>query len=482
MRAVGFGLLLSLLLSLVLTPLAGRVALWLKALDPFSARKLLRPSQVPRLGGVAIALAFYLTVTLLWSSGSVVARATLQQGTPVLPILLGGVPMLLLGIVDDLRGLRALPKLLVEIVVALFLYSQGLRVLGTTGPTGPIELSQLLSALVTVAWIVGVVNAVNLIDGLDGLASGVAVIALGTTTVAALIRGDLLLAFVAGSLAGATLGFLRYNFNPASIFMGDSGSLFLGYLLATMSIWSVRKSATAVLVVFPVVALGLPLLDTGLTISRRFLAGRPVMQADRDHVHHRLLLMGLPVRRAVLWLYVACLVFGALSLLMVLGGPLLSRFGLVLAICFALLLGHRLGYLRGGPQGLWAALARRRRTQQLLRAMDALSLKLESCQTVSDVEDQLAQFGQLLELPLRLKLDSMMDEPMPSAAQPAVMHEPSDGFPVVVPGKQGRLLGYLRLESPSRSVNPDERTLIGLLCDSLGPTLDRVTRTPSPSA
>jgi hypothetical protein len=143
MRAVGFGLLLSLLLSLVLTPLVGRLALWLRALDPFSARKLLRPSQVPRLGGVAIAVAFYLTVATLWSSGSVVARATLQTGTPVLSILLGGVPILLLGIVDDLRGLRALPKLLVEIVVALLLYTQGLRVLGTSGPTGPIELSQL---------------------------------------------------------------------------------------------------------------------------------------------------------------------------------------------------------------------------------------------------------------------------------------------------------------------------------------------------
>ena len=204
MRAVGFGLLLSLVLSLLLTPLVGRLALWLRALDPFSARKLLRPSQVPRLGGVAIAVAFYLTVIALWSSGSVVARATLQSGTPVLSILIGGLPILLLGIVDDLRGLRALPKLIVEIVVALLLYSQGLRVLGTSGPTGPIELSQLLSAVVTVAWIVGVVNAVNLIDGLDGLASGVAVIALGTTTVAALLRGDFLLAFLAGSLAGAT--------------------------------------------------------------------------------------------------------------------------------------------------------------------------------------------------------------------------------------------------------------------------------------
>lgn len=461
MRAVGLGLLLSLLLSLFLTPLAGRLALWLRALDPFSARKLLRPSQVPRLGGVAIAVAFYIAVAGLWWSGSVVARATFQPGSPVLAILLGGVPILLLGIVDDLRGLRALPKLLVEICVALLLYWQGLRVLGTNGPTGPIELSQLLSALVTVAWIVGVVNAVNLIDGLDGLASGVAIIALGTTTVAALLRGDVLLAFLAGSLAGATLGFLRYNFNPASIFMGDSGSLFLGYLLATTSIWSVRKAATAVLVVFPVVALGLPLLDTGLTISRRFLSGRPVMQADRDHVHHRLLLKGLPVRRAVLLLYAACLVFSGLSLVMLLGGPLWSRVGLLVALGFALLLSYWFGYLRGGPQGLLAALTRRRRTRMLLAQLESLGPRLEQVQTVAELESVITEFAQRLGVALRLDLS--MD-----AATDMV------GYPVVSPGKQGRLIAYLRPVDPQHQGNPDERTLLGLLCDAVGPTLARV--------
>ncbi len=465
MRAVGLGLLLSLLLALLLTPLLRRAAVWLKALDPVSARKLLRPSQVPRLGGVAIALSFYLTVVVLWSTGSVVARATLQQGTQVLPILLGGIPILLLGIVDDLRGMRALPKLLVEIAVALGLYWQGLRVLGTSGPSGPIELSQLLSAVVTVAWVVGVVNALNLIDGLDGLASGVAVIALGTTTVAALLRGELLLAFLTGSLAGATLGFLRYNFNPASIFMGDSGSLFLGYLLATSSIWSVRKSATAVLVVFPVVALGLPLLDTGLTISRRFLAGRPVMQADRDHVHHRLLLKGLPVRRAVLLLYGVCLVFSGLSLLMVLGSPWAARLGLALSVGFALSLGYWFGYLRSGPQGLWAALTRRGRTQKLLARLDVLQAELQAVQALVAREQVVAEFGDLLGVTLRLDRQTDAVEP--------------GSYPIMSSGKQGKLLAVLRVNPPEHESNPDERTLIGLFCDALAPTLLRVLSTES---
>ncbi len=459
MRAVALGLLLSLLLALCLTPLVRRLALRIRALDPFSARKLLRPTQIPRLGGVGIAASFYLTVLLLWSTGSVVARATLQQGTHVVPILVGGIPILLLGIVDDLRGLRALPKLIVEALVALFLYWQGLRVLGTTGPSGPIELSAILSALVTVAWIVGVVNAVNLIDGLDGLASGVAVIALSTTTVAALLRGELLLAFLTGSLAGATLGFLRYNFNPASIFMGDSGSLFLGYLLATSSIWSVRKSATAVLVIFPVVALGLPLLDTGLTISRRFLAGRPVMQADRDHVHHRLLLKGLPVRRAVLLLYGVCLVFSALSLLMVLGNPELARLGLVLSVGFALLLGYWFGYLRSGPHGLWAALRRRERTQKLLARLEAIPVELEQAQALSDVEKLVADFGRLLGVELSLDVSAESVE--------------EGCYPIMASGKQGRLLGVIRPQAAQRDSNPDERTLLGLLCDALVPSLLR---------
>jgi hypothetical protein len=156
-----------------------------------------------------------------------------------------------------------------------------------------------------------------------------------------------LLALLTGTLMGAVLGFLRYNWAPASIMMGDTGSLFLGYLLAATSIWSVRKSATAVLVVFPVVALGLPLLDTSLTISRRLLAGRPVMQADRDHVHHRLLGHGLPVQKVVLLLYAACAVFSALSLGMVLVERTLAR------LCLA-----RGGDLCAGPVlRLWLSAA-----------------------------------------------------------------------------------------------------------------------------
>jgi len=464
MRAVTVGFVCALLLAFVLTPFLRRFAVAIRALDPHSARKLLRPSQVPRLGGVAIAVAFYLSVLLLFGFGSVVAHATLQTGTLVVPILLCGVPILLLGVVDDLIGLRALPKLVVEIAVALFLYAQGVRVLGTSGFAGPIDLPQLVSLVVTVLWMVGVMNAVNLIDGLDGLASGVAVLALVTMTIAALVRGEYLLAFLTGTLAGSTLGFLRYNFAPASIFMGDAGSLFLGYFLAATSIWSVRKSATLVLVVFPVVSLGLPLLDTGLTLSRRVLSGRPVLQADRDHVHHRLLLRGLPVSSAVLWLYGVCLVFSALSLVMVLCGVTLARVALLVSVLFALGLAYAFGYLKQGPHGLFAALARRRKTRQVLHHLDALSGKLGQAQTLPQVEAHVAAFGQELGLPLTL-----------SFTEPQT---PDHSLAIMTQGKPASVLAYLCHGRPEQALNPDERTLLAIFCDQLAPPLARLRPSP----
>ncbi len=461
MRALLVGFALALMLSLVLTPAVRSLALWLGALDPFSARKVIKPTVVPRLGGLGIAAAFYLTVGGLWSLGSTVARATLDPVTPVGLILLGGVPILVLGAVDDLYGLRALPKLVVQIAVGVLLWAAGLRVLGTSSPTGSIELYGVLSCAVTVAWLVGVVNAVNLIDGLDGLASGVALFALGTTTGAALLTGDLLLALLTGTLAGAVLGFLRFNWTPASIMMGDTGSLFLGYLLATTSIWSVHKSATAVLVVFPVVALGLPLLDTSLTISRRLLAGRPVMQADRDHVHHRLLGQGLPVRRAVLLLYGVCAIFAALSLGMVVGNRVVGRWLLAAAAGFGLLVAYSLGYLRGGPQGLVAALRQRRRTQALLGRLDAAAVTLAAAGGRDEVQAVVTGFAAALGRPLQLRLPDTT--PSGSAAVTR--------YPV---GTREALLGYLELPVAEAELGPDERTLVQLLCDLLAPTLLRL--------
>lgn len=504
MRALALGFTLALMLALVLTPAVRRLALWLGALDPFSARKVVAPSAVPRLGGLGIAAAFYAGVGVLWLLGSTVARATLHPGTPVGLILLGGVPILVLGAVDDLRGLRALPKLAVQIAVGVGLWAGGLRVLGASSPAGSIELYGVVSCVVTVAWLVGVVNAVNLIDGLDGLASGVALFALLTTTVAALLRGELLLALLTGTLAGAVLGFLRFNWTPASIMMGDTGSLFLGYVLAATSIWSVRKAATAVLVVFPVVALGLPLLDTSLTISRRLLSGRPVMQADRDHVHHRLLGQGLPVRRAVLLLYGVCAVFASLSLGMVLSERGSGRILLLLAAGFALLVAYSLGYLRGGPQGLLAALRQRRRTQSLLQDLDRASLDLQGARELTAVAAVVARFAAALGRPLQLELREPSLPASAAAPEGATIAADASGVSAqapaeVSPGDQPRapramadgslvpasatrypvgtraaVLGYITVPVPESALSPDERTLVQLFCDVLAQALARL--------
>ncbi len=474
MRALSLSLVLSAILALILTPLVRSLALRLRALDPFSARKLVSPRPIPRLGGLAVALAFYATLLALWLAGSVLTRATLSAETPVLSILIGSLPILLVGVIDDLRGLHALPKLTVEVSVSVGLWLSGLRIepthwLGITvspGAIGSPELISALSCLLTVAWLVGVMNATNLIDGLDGLAGGVAFFALSTTAIAAFLRGDLLLALLACALAGAVVGFLFYNVQPASIFLGDAGSLFLGYLLAATAIWSVRKAATAVLLVCPAVALGLPLLDTSLTISRRLLSGRPLMQGDGDHVHHRL--RGrLGVRRAVWLLYGVCAVFSMLALAMLLGGKTTARLALGLALLFALGLGWGLGYLRGGPSGLWQALRRRKATRERLLAIQRAVQTAASSSDLAAVQQAIAPLGQRLGLTLSIA-------PSPSVTSIAQgSGEPPDPetYPV---GLEQQILAQLTVRGRGTAPTPDEQALLQLLADLLAPTLARL--------
>lgn len=472
MRALSLSLVLSALLALILTPVVRSLALRLGALDPFSARKLALPRPIPRLGGLAVALSFYLTLAMLWAAGSVLTRATLAAETPVLTILLAGLPILLIGALDDLRGLQALPKLSVEIAVSLGLWLVGLRIdptliLGLAPPdaswlANPI-VGQGLSCLLTLAWLVGVMNATNLIDGLDGLASGVALFALSTTAVAALVRGDLLLALIACALAGAVAGFLVYNRQPASIFLGDAGSLFLGYLLAATAIWSVRKAATAVLLVGPAVALGLPLLDTSLTISRRLLSGRPIMQGDGDHVHHRL--RGrFGTRRAVFLLYAVCAVFSGLALLMLLGGRGHSRAGLGLAVIFALGLGYGLGYLRGGPRGLWQALRQRAKTGDLLTAVSTVASRAAAATDLPGMTAELVPLGQKLGLSLSLAPHGAQDD-----------KSPTEQYPI---GQGQSVLAQLVVSNRTTPATPDEQALLQLLSDLLAPTVTRLLPRP----
>jgi UDP-GlcNAc:undecaprenyl-phosphate GlcNAc-1-phosphate transferase len=230
------------------------------------------------------------------------------------PAILSGVGLLLLiGIVDDVRGVPALVKLGGQVVVALVAAIMGLRLEHLVFPWGSVDLGPL-SVPLTVAWVVGVINAVNLIDGLDGLASGVVLTVLGAFGLLAAIDGtDPILPIIAAT-AGAAVGFLAYNVHPASIIMGDTGSMLLGFVVAAVGILLTQDSARPVAPWVPIIALGVPLIDTAWAVVRRTARGEPFFVADRGHVHHQLLRRGFSQRDAMLTLTALS---GALALIAV---------------------------------------------------------------------------------------------------------------------------------------------------------------------
>ena len=283
--------------------------------DPVDDRKV-HGEQIPRIGGVAIFWA--VAIALIGMTMIFGERALGIAGRDLAIICLGAAVIHGVGLWDDVRPMRARWKFLAQIGVAVGVYYAGVRVTSLSLPfVGSVELGIGAGVLFTVFWLVGITNAFNLIDGLDGLASGAAMFALTTMFVVATINGQSGAAVLTIVVAGATLGFLFFNFPPASIFLGDSGSLFLGFMLAGIGLLSSQKSQTVVAVAIPVVSLGLPVLDTLLAIVRRFLRGQPIFTADRGHIHHRLLGLGHSPRKVALLLYGACAVLALAGMLLV---------------------------------------------------------------------------------------------------------------------------------------------------------------------
>lgn len=264
--------------------------------DPRKVHK----EPIPRLGGIAIFLGFILSLlTVEFLQPGFFTDKTSWYG-----IVAGSSLMFALGIADDLKPLSAKFKLLCQIGAAMVAYSLGVKILVLSNPFGGMFLlPDWLSMAMTVFWLVGITNTINLIDGLDGLAAGVSLIAGITLAIIAIQTNQVLGAVIILTLVGGTIGFLRYNFNPAKIFMGDSGSLFLGFTLAAISVTGVLKIATAVTVLLPLLILGVPILDTTFAIIRRALAGKPIFQPDKGHLHHRLLGIGLSQKRTVVVIY-----------------------------------------------------------------------------------------------------------------------------------------------------------------------------------
>ena len=298
--------LVALAASILVTPVAIRLAPKIGAVDiPLDNRRM-HTKTMPRFGGLAI------------FAGSTTAMLIFLKFDPrVVTIVMGGALIYILGVIDDIKHLSAKVKFLGQTFVALIMYVNGIRIEFLTNflGEGNSQLGDVLCFIITMVWIVGITNTVNLIDGLDGLAAGTAAIASLCIAYTAYIHGTYLAAGAMLALAGATLGFLPYNFYPAKIFMGDGGSLYLGFMLATLSVLGTVKSATLVTMIIPVLVLGVPIFDTFFAIFRRFVNKRPIMEADKGHLHHRLMKLGYGQRRATLILYGITAIMGVAAVL-----------------------------------------------------------------------------------------------------------------------------------------------------------------------
>ena len=303
-------------LSLSLTPLAKAFATKVGAIDVPKDDRRMHKKPIPRMGGLAIFLAFFLTALLFLK----------QIDRPMQAILLGAIAIVILGVFDDIYTLHALFKLIVQISAAcIVVFYGGCRIQYITNPFGNagdyFDLGVFAIPL-TIVWIVAITNAVNFIDGLDGLACGVSCITSVNMLVIALLVSDQNVAIVMAAIAGACLGFLPYNFNPAKIFMGDTGSTFLGFLLASISIQGLFKAYAVVSLAVPFLLLSLPIFDICFAIIRRLASGKNPMEADRGHFHHRLIDLGFSQKQSVAIAYLLTAILGLAAVLLTSSGEM----------------------------------------------------------------------------------------------------------------------------------------------------------------
>ena len=328
--------------SLITTPLIRRLCERYKLLDvPADGRRIHRKA-VPRLGGLALYVSCLSTLSLLAFHDNLLTQNLSGMKPEFLMLVIPATLVLLLGAYDDLRGANATVKFVGLGLIATLFYAMGGRIDALSIPlVGSVHLPPIVSFVITVVWLVGITNAFNLIDGLDGLASGAALFSSLVILGVSISQERTLMIVVSLVLCGALAGFLRYNFNPASIFLGDSGSLFTGFLLAALSVLGTQKATTAVAIVVPILAFGFPVVDTAMTMGRRLVSRKPVFQGDKEHIHHMLLARGWSQRRAALVLYGVCALFGLVALIFPATGSKLTGFMLfVLSVAVIIAVGH----------------------------------------------------------------------------------------------------------------------------------------------
>jgi UDP-GlcNAc:undecaprenyl-phosphate/decaprenyl-phosphate GlcNAc-1-phosphate transferase len=339
----------SIFFSFLLTWFVRNLAMGRGWVAPPLQQRDLHEMPLPRLGGIAIFFAFLMSVAVACLANLAFPSLGLEAPTrTLLMIVMPATIVFLLGVYDDIFTVGPYAKFAVEGIAATMLFLGGLRILDLPVLFGPRHFSWTIGLPLTILWVIGITNAFNLIDGLDGLAAGSALFSTMVVFGVSVFRHQSLGSLLTIALAGAILGFLKFNFNPATIFLGDCGSLFIGFMLSALALQGVQKSPTILAVAIPVVSFGLPILETSLSVLRRLISGRPIFTADREHIHHKLLERGMSHRQVVIVLYAVSALFALLSLFLL--WPTGSTLGLILAVLgTGVWLGvQHLGYLEFG--------------------------------------------------------------------------------------------------------------------------------------
>jgi UDP-GlcNAc:undecaprenyl-phosphate GlcNAc-1-phosphate transferase len=472
LRTAAVAFISSVLVAAVLTPAIRSLARRWGLLDHALTSRKVHGKPIPRLGGIAIVLGFHAPLAALLFVNTEVGRRFYAEPHKAFGLFAGGLVIAALGVWDDLRGTTARSKFLVQFAVAAFMYAAGFRIDHISNPYGEAIQLGWLALPFTMLWIAGVVNAMNLIDGLDGLAGGVALIAIATTFAMAALRGEPLMILFTAALAGAVLGFLIYNFNPASIFMGDTGSMFLGFVLATTSIQTNLKAQTTVALVVPIIALGFPIADTLLAMARRAARGVPLFSADRGHIHHRLQDLGLSQRKTVLVLYGASILLGGAALAVSHASSSQTTWFLLALSGIAYFALRKLGYLSFAKAQ--QILAERKQNLETRAAVRHVGSRLRSARGISEVWSALRAAAEALSAsaiafhlpdlePLRAGFDDL----------PPTAHRARFGLFPERPGNTHIELGW----SDGRThVNRDTEIAIELVCDHVSAALERIER------
>lgn len=332
-------------LSFVSTPLVKKLAISLKAIDmPDKDKRRVHTKPIPRMGGLAIYFSFVCILTI----SIFMFNLSTEKVYQFVGIIIGSSIIVIGGILDDIFSLKPYQKILFQVTASIVIFAFGVSIKVLTNPLNIgsqfITLPFWISLFLTLIWVIGITNSINLIDGLDGLAAGVSLIFCITIFIIANIYGRNNVVLMTAILGAALLGFLPYNFNPASIFMGDTGSQLLGFLLATISMEGAIKSAAAFAIVVPVLALGLPIYDTLFAMIRRKVNGMPITQGDRGHLHHRLLDMGLNQKQAVLVMYLISSVLGCFSILAMQLSTQVSFILLIIVFIILIIAGWKYGF------------------------------------------------------------------------------------------------------------------------------------------